>query len=80
MEYLDGQIEEQKREIKDRYLSLEWMKQRYSQLEAEMCSEGAVMTLMLSATTLSNQNSDYSGLDIPLRMLQNICDNIGSMR
>lgn len=37
-------------------------------------------TLILDATTLSNQISDYSDLDVPLCMPQNIYDNIGSMR
>jgi hypothetical protein len=56
------------------------MKQRYSQLESEMCAQGAVMTLMLNATTTSNQNNDHSGLDVPRCMPQNIYDNLGSMR
>jgi hypothetical protein len=43
-----------------------------------MCAQGAVMTLMLNATTPSNQINDYSGFDVPLCMTQNIYDNIGS--
>ena len=43
-----------------------------------MCAQEAVMTLMLNATP-SNQRSDHSGLDVPLRKPR-IYDNIGSMR
>ena len=80
IEYLERQIEEQKRQIKDQNLSLGLMKQRYSQLESEMCAQGALMTLMLNATNPSNQNNDYSGLGVPNCMPQYIYDNIGSMR
>ncbi|OBT39660.1 hypothetical protein VE00_10674 [Pseudogymnoascus sp. WSF 3629] len=71
-------IENFERQIEEQKLSIEWMKQRYSQLESEMRAQGAVMMLMLNATP-SNQNNDYSGLDV-LCMPQNIYDNIGSMR
>jgi hypothetical protein len=71
-------IENFERQIEEQKLSIEWMKQRYSQLESEMRAQGAVMMLMLNATP-SNQNNDYSGLDV-LCMPQNIYNNIGSMR
>jgi hypothetical protein len=79
IEKFERQIEEQKRQIEEQKLSIEWMKQLYSQLESEMRAQGVVMTLMLNATP-SNQSNNHSGLDVPLRMPQNIYDNIGSMR
>ena len=75
----ERQIKKQTRQIEEQKLSIEWMKQRYSQLESEMRAQGAVMTLMLHAIR-SNQNNDHSGLDVPLRMPQNIYGIIGSMR
>ncbi|KFZ13597.1 hypothetical protein V501_03633 [Pseudogymnoascus sp. VKM F-4519 (FW-2642)] len=71
-------IENFERQIEEQRLYIEWMKQRYSQLESEMRAQGAVMTLMLNATP-SNHSNDYSGLDV-LCMPQNIYDNVGNMR
>jgi hypothetical protein len=79
IEKFERQIEEQKRRIEQQSLSLEWMEQRYSQLESEMRAQGAVMMLMLNASP-GIRNNDYSGLDVPLCMPLNIYDNIGSMR